>query len=44
MRVGIGSNVEHLEPLAGNVIGLEYDFERTREAHRQSDKIVMRCR
>jgi len=37
---GIGMYVEHLEPLAGNVIGLEYDFERTREAHRQSDKIV----
>ena len=37
---GIGMYVKHLEPMAGNVIGLEYDFERTREAHRQSDKIV----
>ena len=37
---GVGMYVQHLEPLAGSVIGLEYDFERTREARQQSDDIV----
>lgn len=29
---GVGMYVEHLAPAAGQVIGLEYDFERAREA------------
>jgi SAM-dependent methyltransferase len=30
---GIGMYVEHLAPHAGEVVGLEYDFERARQAH-----------
>jgi len=29
---GVGKYVQHLAPHCGNVVGLEYDFERTREA------------
>lgn len=37
---GVGMYVEHLRPLAGKVIGLEYDFDRTLEARQRSDTIV----
>ena len=37
---GVGMYVEHLSPLGGTVIGLEYDFERTVEAHVNSPHIV----
>ena len=37
---GVGMYVEHLSPLAGEVIGLEYDFERAREARGRSDEIT----
>ena len=37
---GVGMYVEKLTPHAGMVIGLEYDFERTVEAHANSPHIV----
>jgi SAM-dependent methyltransferase len=37
---GIGIYVQHLEPFAGQVVGLEYDFERAREAGESSQHIV----
>lgn len=36
---GVGMYVEHLSPFGGTVIGLEYDFERTVEAHINSPHI-----
>lgn len=36
---GVGMYVEHLSPLSGTVIGLEYDFERAVEALIQSPNI-----
>src|SRR5512146_466374 len=33
---GVGMYVEHLSPFQGEVIGLEYDFERAAEAHANS--------
>ena len=37
---GVGMYVEHLSPLGGKVIGLEYDFERAAEAHASSPHIL----
>jgi SAM-dependent methyltransferase len=37
---GVGMYVEHLVPLGGTVIGLEYDFDRAREAHANSAHII----
>ena len=37
---GVGMYVEHLSPFGGTVIGLEYDFERAREAHVNSLHIL----
>lgn len=37
---GVGMYVEHLSPFGGNVIGLEYDFERASEAGQSSPNIV----
>ncbi len=37
---GVGMYVEHLQPFGGKVFGLEYDFERVREAHRFSDRVT----
>lgn len=37
---GLGMYVEHLSPFGGDVIGLEYDFERASEAHLNSPHIV----
>ena len=37
---GVGMYVEHLSPFGGTVIGLEYDFERTVEAHTNSPHIL----
>ena len=37
---GLGMYVEHLSPLGGEVIGLEYDFERASEAHVNSPHII----
>jgi len=37
---GVGMYVAHLAPHAGLVIGLEYDFERAREARARSDCIL----
>lgn len=37
---GVGMYVQRLEPLAGEVLGLEYDFERARDARESSKKIV----
>jgi len=37
---GVGMYVEHLAPFGGTVIGLEYDFERAREAHVNSPHIL----
>jgi SAM-dependent methyltransferase len=37
---GVGMYVEHLTPHAGQVFGLEYDFERTQEAHINSPHII----
>ena len=36
---GIGMYVEHLSPFGGTVIGLEYDFERAKEARKNSPHI-----
>ena len=36
---GVGMYVEHLSPLGGTVVGLEYDFERAAEAHINSPHI-----
>ena len=37
---GVGMYVEHLSPLGGTVIGLEYDFDRARDAHVNSPHIL----
>jgi SAM-dependent methyltransferase len=37
---GVGMYVEHLSPFGGNVIGLEYDFERAAEASARSSPIL----
>lgn len=37
---GVGMYVEHLAPFGGEVIGLEYDFERAAEAHLRSPHII----
>src|SRR5687768_51539 len=37
---GVGMYVEHLSPFGGTVIGLEYDFERTTEARKNSLHII----
>ncbi len=37
---GVGMYVQHLSPLAGKVYGLEYEFDRAREAHLSSERIV----
>ena len=37
---GVGMYVEKIEPHAGTVVGLEYDFERTLEAHKDSPHIL----
>jgi SAM-dependent methyltransferase len=37
---GVGMYVEHLSPFGGQVIGLEYDFERAAEAGENSPHII----
>lgn len=37
---GVGMYVQHLSPFGGEVIGLEYDFERAVEAHANSRHIL----
>jgi SAM-dependent methyltransferase len=37
---GVGMYMEHLAPLGGTVIGLEYDFERASEAEKVSQYII----
>ncbi len=37
---GVGMYVEHLSPFGGQVIGLEYDFERAAEAYINSPHII----
>jgi SAM-dependent methyltransferase len=37
---GVGMYVEKLSPHAGTVIGLEYDFERSQEAHKKVPHIL----
>lgn len=37
---GVGMYVDHLAALGGEVVGLEYDFERAVEAHQQSPHIL----
>jgi len=37
---GVGMYVEKLKPHAGTVVGLEYDFERTLDAHKNSPHIL----
>lgn len=37
---GVGMYVEHLSPFGGEIIGLEYDFERASEAHANSAHII----
>ena len=37
---GVGMYVEHLSPFGGTVVGLEYDFERTVDAHQSSPHIL----
>lgn len=36
---GVGTYVEHLAQFGGTVIGLEYDFERAKEARKNSPHI-----
>ncbi len=37
---GVGMYVQHLEPLAGMVVGLEYDIDRARQARQNSSHIL----
>ena len=37
---GVGMYMEHLAPHAGEVVGLEYDFERAAQAHLRSPDVV----
>jgi len=37
---GVGMYLEHLAPHVGAIFGLEYDFERSKEAHQRSAHIV----
>jgi len=37
---GVGMYVEHIAPLGGTLIGLEYDFERATEARQNSPLII----
>ncbi len=37
---GVGIYLQHLMPLAGSIIGLEYDKERAREAHSQAPYLI----
>jgi SAM-dependent methyltransferase len=37
---GVGLYLQHLTPHVGSIIGLEYDFERARAAHLQTQHIV----
>jgi SAM-dependent methyltransferase len=37
---GVGMYVEHLSPFGGQVVGLEYDFERAAEAGENSPNII----
>ena len=37
---GVGMYVEHLTPFGGTVIGLEYDFDRARDAHLNAPHIL----
>jgi SAM-dependent methyltransferase len=37
---GIGMYVRHLAPHAGQVFGLEFDFDRAQEARRYSDRVL----
>jgi len=37
---GVGMYVDHLAPYAGEIVGLEFDFERTQEAAKLGEKIV----
>lgn len=37
---GVGMYVQHLEPYASQIIGLEYDYDRAREAGGKSEHIV----
>ena len=37
---GVGMYTEHLAPFAGQVIGLEYEFERAQQAHQTSRHIL----
>jgi len=37
---GVGMYVEHLAPYGGDIVGLEYDFERAAEAGTRSPKIL----
>lgn len=37
---GVGMYLQHLEPYAGRIVGLEYDYERAKEAGISSENIV----
>ena len=37
---GVGMYIEHISPFGGQVIGLEYDFERAAEAHANAAHII----
>ena len=37
---GVGMYVDHLAPYAGEIVGLEFDFERTQAAFKLGEKIV----
>ncbi len=37
---GVGMYIQHLAPYVGSIVGLEYDFERSLEAHQRSAQIV----
>ena len=37
---GVGMYVEHLKPFGGEIVGLEYDFERAAEARSRSKRIL----
>ena len=37
---GVGEYLTHLEPLARQAVGLDYEFERSGEAHKKSTEVV----
>lgn len=37
---GVGMYLQHLEPLVGSIVGLEFDYERAQVSHQHSQNVV----